>query len=79
MTTLGQVAGNHILAVSAHRDDVGFTIGSLGRWTNLGWTVSLVVSTDGEIRRMVQKAKFRRVEVEQVDPGLVLVIGEAKS
>jgi ubiquinone/menaquinone biosynthesis C-methylase UbiE len=34
--------------------------------------------TLGEIRRMVQEAKFQRVEVKQVDPGLVLVVGEAK-
>jgi len=48
MTTHGQIAGKHLLAVSAHPDDVEFTSGgSLARWINEDWTVSLVVCTDG--------------------------------
>lgn len=48
MTTNGQIVGKHILAVCAHPDDVEFTSGgSLARWTNEGWTVSLIVCTDG--------------------------------
>ncbi len=35
--------------------------------------------TIGEIRRMVQEAGFWPVEVEQVEPGLVLVVGEVES
>lgn len=35
--------------------------------------------TIGEIRRMVQEAGFRLVEVERVEPGLVLVVGEVKT
>lgn len=39
---------NHILAISAHPDDIEFTSGgSLTRWVNEGWTVSLIVCTDG--------------------------------
>ena len=38
----------HILAISAHPDDVEFTSGgSLTHWIKEGWTVSLVVCTDG--------------------------------
>ena len=37
-----------ILAVSAHPDDVEFTSGgALARWIDEGWTVHLVVCTDG--------------------------------
>jgi LmbE family N-acetylglucosaminyl deacetylase len=43
-----QVGGKHILAISAHPDDVEFTSGgSLARWAAEGWAVSLVVCTDG--------------------------------
>jgi LmbE family N-acetylglucosaminyl deacetylase len=39
---------NRILAISAHPDDVEFTSGgSLVRWINEGWTVSLLICTDG--------------------------------
>jgi LmbE family N-acetylglucosaminyl deacetylase len=41
-------AEKHILAISAHPDDIEFTSdGSLARWIGEGWTVSLVVCTDG--------------------------------
>lgn len=33
----------------------------------------------GEMRRMVQEAGFRLVVVEQVDPDLVLLVGEVES
>lgn len=37
-----------LLAVSAHPDDVEFTSGgSLARWADEGWTIHLVVCTDG--------------------------------
>lgn len=38
----------HILAISAHPDDIEFTSGgSLARWIGEGWTASLVTCTDG--------------------------------
>ncbi|MHB1449046.1 MAG: PIG-L deacetylase family protein [Bellilinea sp.] len=42
------MSGKSILAVSAHPDDVEFTVGgSLARWISEGWKVSLIVCTDG--------------------------------
>jgi LmbE family N-acetylglucosaminyl deacetylase len=48
MVANGPIGRKHILAVSAHPDDVEFTSGgSLLRWTLEGWTAALVVGTDG--------------------------------
>jgi len=47
MTVL-QLGEKRVLTVSAHPDDVEFTSGgSLARWSAEGWTVYLVVCTDG--------------------------------
>lgn len=39
---------NNILVIAAHPDDAEFTSGgSLARWISEGWTVSLIICTDG--------------------------------
>ncbi len=48
MAVNGQTRKKRILAISAHPDDTEFTSGgSLARWADEGWTVSLIACTDG--------------------------------
>lgn len=48
MKVSDQMSKKRIMAISAHSDDVEFTSGgSLVRWIQEGWGVSLVVCTDG--------------------------------
>lgn len=49
MMTSYQPQERHVLAISAHPDDIEFTSGgSLARWIGEGWAVSLVVCTNGD-------------------------------